>query len=265
MSHDNFPSSNPSSNQPPEVAGTMPSAPAPAAPLDDQFLNHTAGPENTPNDVDEAESGPGEVAKDLAEEGQRSAAEVLDTAKQEAAMVAEEAKEHATHLLDELSADLREQTSLQQRKVAGNLRDISNEFRSMLDQSQASGTAATLVDQASAHSGQFAEWLEQREPGDVVEEVKRFARKRPGAFLGIALGAGLLAGRISRNASSSKHDKDTAAAAPETEQAAVQHRSEVPVASSQPTSPRVAMPSETVEIDPLRSYPGQDPRTEDYR
>jgi len=107
----------------------------------------------------------GEATKDLAAEGQHSAAEVMDTAKQEATMVAGQAKEQAAHLFEELSADLREQTSLQQRKVAENLRDISNEFRSMLDQSQASGTAATLEDQASHHSGRVADWLGQREPG----------------------------------------------------------------------------------------------------
>jgi hypothetical protein len=59
-----------------------------------------------------------------------------------------------------------------------------------------------LVDQAARHSGNAAQWLESREPGDLLDEVKGFARRRPGAFLGIALGAGLLVGRVTRNAGS---------------------------------------------------------------
>ncbi|TLK57087.1 ATP synthase F0 subunit B [Glutamicibacter sp. V16R2B1] len=147
-------------------------------------------------------------AKDLAQEGKQSAAHVMDSAKQEASMVAEQARDKASNLLDELGSDVREQASAQQQKISANLRDISEEFRNMLDNSQASGTASSLVDQAAHHSGKVADWLEQREPGDLVEEIKGFARRRPGAFLGLALGAGLLAGRLTRNASGPDKDSD---------------------------------------------------------
>lgn len=151
-------------------------------------------------------------AKDLAREGQHSAEKVMDSAKQEASMVAEQARDKASHLLDELGADVRIQASEQQRKVAANLRDISNEFRQMLDSSQTHGTATNLVDQAADQTGRAAEWLDTREPGDLVDELKGFARRKPMAFLGIALGAGLLAGRITRNAASS--DKSTGSTDP---------------------------------------------------
>lgn len=222
----------------------------------------------------------GEATKDLAAEGQHSAAEVMDTAKQEATMVAGQAKEQAAHLFEELGADLREQTSLQQRKVAENLRDISNEFRSMLDQSQATGTAATLVDQASHHSGRVADWLDQREPGDLVDEVKDFARKRPGAFLGIALGAGLLAGRITRNASASKERQRQSPEATANAPAGTSYPSERPHAEPLKTAPRVTPPAmgqadpsalrtgtteDELNDNPLQKYPGLNPRPEDYR
>jgi len=222
----------------------------------------------------------GEATKDLAAEGQHSAAEVMDTAKQEATMVAGQAKEQAAHLFEELGADLREQTSLQQRKVAENLRDISNEFRSMLDQSQATGTAATLVDQASHHSGRVADWLDQREPGDLVDEVKDFARKRPGAFLGIALGAGLLAGRITRNASAAKERQRQSPEATANAPAGTSYPSERPHAEPLKTAPRVTPPpvgqadpsalrtgttEDELNDNPLQKYPGLNPRPEDYR
>lgn len=150
----------------------------------------------------------GESAKQLAQEGRESASTVVNTAKAEASMVAEQAKDKAANLLEELGGDVREQAAIQQQKVAANLRDISEEFRSMLDNSQASGTASMLVDQAAQHSSTAAQWLDSREPGDLVDEVKHFARKRPGTFLGIAVAAGLLAGRITRNAGGSKQSSE---------------------------------------------------------
>ena len=49
-----------------------------------------------------------------------------------------------------------------------------------------------------AHLGDVAGWLDQRDPGSLVSEVKQFARQRPGAFLAAAALAGLVGGRLSR-------------------------------------------------------------------
>ena len=152
------------------------------------------------------ESGTGAQAKEetraLAREGLDSAKHVGQTAKREAEEVLEQAKEQASNLFSELGSDIREQAGTQQQKISANLRQISGDLRNMLASSDASGSASMLVDQAANHSGNAADWLEQREPGDLLDEVKGFARRRPAAFLGIALGVGLLAGRITRNAGS---------------------------------------------------------------
>jgi len=179
--------------------------PEPVVPPATTGLGGAADQEGGESKVQEVASN----AKDLAHEGQQSAAKVAQSAKQEASMVAEQAKDKAGNLLEELGSDVREQASAQQSKVASNLREISEEFRNMLDNSSASGTASNLVDQAAHHSGKIADWLEGREPGDLVDELKGFARRRPGAFLGLALGAGLLAGRITRNASGPKKEEST--------------------------------------------------------
>ena len=64
--------------------------------------------------------------------------------------------------------------------------------------SEQSGMATDLVQQAGERTNAVASWLEQREPGHVVDEVTRFARQRPGAFLALAAGAGFLVGRLGR-------------------------------------------------------------------
>jgi hypothetical protein len=55
------------------------------------------------------------------------------------------------------------------------------------------------VRQAAERSSAIASWLEARDPGSLLTEVKSFARQRPGAFLMLAAGAGVLAGRLSRS------------------------------------------------------------------
>lgn len=153
-----------------------------------------------------SESGRGQEARagarELAEDGKESARHVGQTAKREAESVLNDAKQQTRNLLDELGSDVKAQSAVAQERVSTNLRQISDELRSMVQSSETSGTASNLVDQAARYSGDAAQWLGNKEPGDILHEVKDFARRRPGAFLGIALGAGLLAGRITRNAGS---------------------------------------------------------------
>jgi hypothetical protein len=46
----------------------------------------------------------------------------------------------------------------------------------------------------------LAGWLEQREPGELLDEVRALARRKPGTFLLGALAAGVVAGRLTRGA-----------------------------------------------------------------
>jgi hypothetical protein len=58
--------------------------------------------------------------------------------------------------------------------------------------------ATEFARQAADRAHGAASWLEQREPADLLDEVRNFARRRPGAFLIGAAVAGLAAGRLTR-------------------------------------------------------------------
>jgi hypothetical protein len=58
--------------------------------------------------------------------------------------------------------------------------------------------AAELTRQAASRLHGAASWLDSREPADLLEEVRSFARRRPGAFLLAAAATGLAAGRLTR-------------------------------------------------------------------
>jgi hypothetical protein len=59
-----------------------------------------------------------------------------------------------------------------------------------------SGPAHELVRQATDKIEDLAGWLQNREPADLLDEVRSFARRKPGTFLLGAAVAGVVAGRL---------------------------------------------------------------------
>jgi hypothetical protein len=157
-----------------------------------------------------------DVAKDetanVAGHAAGAAQNVAETAKAEAANVASEAKNSARDLLHQAKSDLTSQAGTQQAKAAEGIRTISSQLRSMADAPDQQGVASDLIRQAADRSASVASWLDNRDPGSLLDEVKSFARQRPGTFLLLAAGAGLLAGRLGRSLQAGAPDTGTGAA-----------------------------------------------------
>ncbi|MDQ0616279.1 hypothetical protein [Arthrobacter globiformis] len=155
-----------------------------------------------------------DVAKDEAENvaGQAAGAaqNVAGTAASEAKNVAYEAKNSAKDLLHQAKSDLTSQAGTQQTKAAEGIRTISSQLRTMADAPDQQGVASDLIRQAADRSESVASWLDNRDPGSLLGEVKSFARQRPGTFLLFAAGAGLLAGRLGRSLQAGAPDTPTA-------------------------------------------------------
>ena len=139
-----------------------------------------------------------EEASNVAGHAASAAQGVAETAKGEAANVAHEAKANAQDLLHQAKSGLTSQAGTQQQKAAEGMRNISSQLHSMASAPDQQGVASDLVRQAAERTSTVASWLENREPGDLLNEVSRFARNRPGTFLLLAAGAGVLAGRLTR-------------------------------------------------------------------
>lgn len=129
-----------------------------------------------------------------------AASDVAQTAKSEASNVAQEAKYQARNLMDQTRSELRGQVNNQQSALAEKLNGWASELGSMASKSDESGTMTDLAQEASRRVAEISHWLDNHEPRDVLDEVKRFARRRPVAFLAIAAAAGVVAGRATRGA-----------------------------------------------------------------
>jgi len=142
------------------------------------------------------------VARDQAAAVGQSAGQagsrVAQTATDQAREVVSETARQARDLLGEAGGQARDQASVQQQKAAHQLYSVADELRDMAAKGGQSGVATEVAQQAAERIHGVASWLEQREPADVLQAVRDFARRRPAVFLAGAVAAGLAAGRLTR-------------------------------------------------------------------
>lgn len=148
------------------------------------------------------EPAPSQVARDevagVSRTTTNAGKEVAGTAVEQAKQVAREAETQARDLIGEARTQVRSQAQTGQRKAAETLRDLADELRQMAQSGSQSGPAGEVVRQAADKLTGVADWIGQREPSDLLEEVRGMARRRPGMFLLGAAASGVLVGRLTR-------------------------------------------------------------------
>jgi len=134
---------------------------------------------------------------------------VAKVATHEASSVAGEAKDQARSLLSQAGSELSSQASSQKDNLVSWLHQLADELRSMAQSNTGSDSpqiATGIADRGADLAEQVAGWLGDREPRGVFDEVGSFARRRPGTFLLVAAGAGLLVGRLTRGLAAGADD-----------------------------------------------------------
>lgn len=166
-----------------------------------------AGPANTgTSSLDTAKREAGNVV-DTAKD---QAAGVVETAKEEAKEVGREARVQLSRLYDSARQELHSQAASRQTKLADGLRSAGDELRGLADgRTDGNGGMATdVVREISHRLDGAASWLGARDPGAVLDEVKRYARRRPVVFLTVAALAGVVVGRLTRAVAAGAPDDD---------------------------------------------------------
>jgi hypothetical protein len=184
-----------------------------------------------------------EKAGNAAETAKQAGSEVAATATDRAKDVAAETKRQARDLMGEARGQVNEQVGTQHRNLVNNMRSLGDELRGMSTSSQQSGVATELVAQVGDRAHGVADWLDNREPGQLLDEVRAFARRRPGVFLAGALVAGVAVGRLTRGVVAT-HTEDSRTAQPTTP-APTGQRPSTPASSAAPPAPT------TSEVPPL--------------
>lgn len=168
-----------------------------------------------PDAMSPAEDAPmTERASDAAQAAKDAGADLAQTAGEKAKDVGNEAGKQARDLLGEAREQVSQQASSQHRSLVDSMRSLGDELGAMTARTERPGIATELASQARDRVQDVADWLDKREPGELLDEVRSFAQRRPGAFLIGAALAGVVAGRLTRGAIAvHSNDSDAIAAA----------------------------------------------------
>ena len=148
---------------------------------------------------------------------------VVETAAEQAGAVAGEGVRNVRELLGDLRDELSLQASTQTMRAGELAYTFADDLEAMAEGSAQQGALAGLTRQAASRARLVGEFLQSRDPDQLLDEVRLFARRRPGAFLLGAAAAGVVAGRLGRGAVAARGGND-----------------DTPAGSAVPRSPRPA-------------------------
>jgi len=159
-----------------------------------QFTASDGGEQNAPGKMDAA----AHEASDVTATAREAAQSVAETSAHEAAAVAGVAKDRFGDLLSQSRTELSEQAAGQQQRVAAGLSTVGDDLSRMADADDSGGMAGEIVRRAASHVSTVGNWLGDRDPQQLLQDVTSFARRRPGTFIAVAAIAGVVVGRLSR-------------------------------------------------------------------
>lgn len=138
------------------------------------------------------------VAADAKVGGQQ----VADVVKDEARQVASQAGEQARTVLANAKTELTHQVNTQQNRLAEIVRGLGDELGAIATgqpvPASSQGFMSDLAAQGADRIEGVAKFLADKDSNEVMQELTRYARRRPGMFLMLAGLTGLVAGRVTR-------------------------------------------------------------------
>ncbi|MFH9814074.1 hypothetical protein [Streptomyces sp. NPDC017230] len=158
----------------------------------------------------------------------QAAGQVAGTAAEQARHVADEARQQAGTAIQDLRGRAMDEANGQTRRAAGTLRQWADDLSDLAEHARNDSAARSLAQHAADRGHRAAGYLETEGAEGLVTDLQGFARRRPGAFLGGALLAGLAVGRLAKAGSAARSDgsgqgpatgaadRDGLAAAPDT-------------------------------------------------
>jgi hypothetical protein len=163
--------------------------------MTDISSGHRPGETHLSVETDPAPSGTGAAVGTAKEQATNVASSVADHAREVGAEAAGQAKD----LLSDAKGQLRSQAQDQSARVATLLGELSDQMRSMADAGEP-GAARDIVAQLADRARGLADRLDDGGLDRMLDDTRRFARNRPGAFLAAAAATGFVAARLVRNA-----------------------------------------------------------------
>lgn len=140
------------------------------------------------------------AASEVAGEATSAASDVKETVKSEVGSVVSDAADRATSLLRTSQQELRTQVEGKAKDLSSTLDDAARQLGSMADSADDPDSPVAQLSRTAAQQLQKqSRRLEEGGIEGLVEDARRFARNRPGAFMLSAVAAGFAFGRLAKH------------------------------------------------------------------
>ena len=181
------------------MIGNYPHEPSDPVLLEGQGSTSTGTQSTGTQSTGSQSTGSQERAQQAAGTAKDEGKHVAGVAQGEAQKVASEAKSQVHGLMNQATSQVEDQSRTQRDRLVNTLRSMGDELEQMAG-SGPGGTAADLVREVADRVRDFSSRVDGREPRELLEDVRSYARRKPGTFLLGALAAGVVAGRLTRGA-----------------------------------------------------------------
>jgi hypothetical protein len=144
--------------------------------------------------------------------------EVTEQAKQQSQQLAHQARQQASELASRTTEQAKSQLTNQKHNASQRMVPIQSALRESAQQlrNQGQGQVGEYAEKAADQVERFSTYLRQTEVDEIMDEVRGFARRRPGLFLGSAAAVGFLASRFFKSTSEEASSAGYGSSAPTT-------------------------------------------------
>lgn len=132
-----------------------------------------------------------------------SGGQVTEQARQQGQQFAQQARRQASDLANRGGEQIKSQLDYQKHQASQRLTPVQSALRETAQQlrRQGQGPVAQYVDQSSDQVERFSGYLRETSVDEITDEVRGFAHRRPGLFLGGAVALGFLGTRFLKSSS----------------------------------------------------------------
>jgi hypothetical protein len=129
--------------------------------------------------------------------------QVTEQAKQQSQQLAHQARQQASNLASRTSEQAKSQLANHKHNASQSMVPIQSALRESAQQlrNQGQGQVGDYAEKAADRVERFSTYLRQTEVDEIMEEVRGFARRRPGLFVGSAAAVGFFATRFLKSTS----------------------------------------------------------------
>jgi hypothetical protein len=174
-------------------------------------------------------------------------------------LLAHQARQQASNLASRTTEQAKSQLANQKHNASQRMAPIQSALRESAQQlrNQGQGQVGDYAERAADQVERFSTYLRQTEVDEIMEEVRGFARRRPGLFLGSAAAIGFFATRFLKSsteeAPSVGYGDFRATTPTATSSSVVTHGTQEP--------PATALPPVGTEVEPPAARPSTTRRT----